>query len=284
MVEGEQLTCQFHVSDLKLSHVNQKLLDEFVEKLKSVFGKEDELNENSEKLHEYLGLTIHYNLLGKVAFTMFEYLEDIIAKASEELKPSRCVHPCNDNLFKIKEDSPLLDPKKADLFHKLVARLFFASKRARPDIQVTVAFFCTKVKAPIEEDYQKLGILIGCIKETIYLPLILGLDGSETLIWNVNALYTMHEDARNHTGKSLTLGQGSIISMLRKQKSVTQSSIDAEFVGLDNAMTFVMWAKYFFEEQAKDLPKNSVLKNLGKRVVIEQDNTSAIQLERKEKR
>ena len=49
-------------------------------------------------------------------------------------------------------------------------------------------------------------------------------------------------------------------------------------------MTFVMWAKYFFEEQAKDLPENSVLKNLGKRVVIEQDNTSAIQLERNGKR
>ena len=31
-VEGEQLTCQFHVDDLKLSHVNQKVLDAFMEK------------------------------------------------------------------------------------------------------------------------------------------------------------------------------------------------------------------------------------------------------------
>ena len=55
-------------------------------------------------------------------------------------------------------------------------------------------------------------------------------------------------------------------------------------IGLDDAMTFVMWAKYFFEEQARDLSDNSVLKNLGKRVVIKQDNTSAIQLERNGKR
>ena len=71
MIEGEQLTCQFHVDDLKLSHVSQKVLDAFVDKLRSVFGKEDELSETTGDVHEYLGLTIHYNLPGKVAFTMF---------------------------------------------------------------------------------------------------------------------------------------------------------------------------------------------------------------------
>ena len=235
-VEGEQLTCQFHVDDLKLSHVNQKVLDAFVEKLKSVFGKEDELSENNGEVHEYLGVTIHYNLPGKVAFTMFEYLEDIIIEAPEDLKPGRCVHPCNGNLFKIKEDSPLLDPERADSFHRLVARLLFTSKRTRPDIQVTV------------EDYQKLGKLIGYVKETIDLPLILGSDGSETLTWNVYASYATHADARSHSGASLTIGQGSVISMSRRQKLVSRSSTESELIGLDNAMTFVMWENYFFEE------------------------------------
>ena len=123
-----------------------------------------------------------------------------------ELKPDKCVYPCNGNLFKVKEDSPLLEAKRADLFHRLVARLLFASKRARPDIQVTVAFLCTRVKAPTEEDYQKLGRLIGYVKETIDLPLILGSDGSETLTWNVDASFATHRDAKSHTGASLTLG------------------------------------------------------------------------------
>ena len=219
-MEGEQLTCQFHIDDLKLSHVNQKALDAFVEKLKSIFGKKDELSENTEKVHEYLGLTIQYNLPGKVAFTMFEYLKDSIVEAPEDLKPAKCVHPCNGTLFKIKEDSPLLDPKRADFFYRLVARLLFASKRARPGIQVTIAFLCTRMKAPTEEDYQKPGKLIGHLKETIDLPLILGSDGSETLTWNVDASYATHGDARSHTGASLTLGQGSVISMSRRQKLV----------------------------------------------------------------
>ena len=37
--------------------------------------------------------------------------------------------------------------------------------------------------------------------------------------------------------------------------------------------------KYFFQEQAEYLPKNSRLKQQGKTMVIEQDNTSAIQLQ-----
>lgn len=46
-VESEQLTCQLHVDDLKLLHVNQKILNDFVKKLKVVFGKEVELSENT---------------------------------------------------------------------------------------------------------------------------------------------------------------------------------------------------------------------------------------------
>ena len=51
-------------------------------------------------------------------------------------------------------------------------------------------------------------------------------------------------------------------------------------MGVDNAMTFVMWMKHFFESQVRSIDVNSPLKPLGSDVTIEQDNTSAIQLER----
>ena len=55
-------------------------------------------------------------------------------------------------------------------------------------------------------------------------------------------------------------------------------------VGIDDTMTFVMWAQYFFAEQTKNLPDTSKLKDLGNHNVIEQDNTSTIQLEQNGKR
>ena len=48
--------------------------------------------------------------------------------------------------MKVDQDSPRLPTKDAELFHHHVARLLFASKGAKPDIQVCVAFLCTRVK------------------------------------------------------------------------------------------------------------------------------------------
>ena len=62
--------------------------------------------------------------------------------------------------MKVDKDSPRLPTKDAELFHRHVARLLFSSKRARLDIQVCVAFLCTMVKEPTEQDYKKLEKLL----------------------------------------------------------------------------------------------------------------------------
>ena len=51
-------------------------------------------------------------------------------------------------------------------------------------------------------------------------------------------------------------------------------------MGVDDVMTFVMWMKHFFESQVRQINEYSKLKRLGSDTVIEQDNTSAIQLEK----
>ena len=43
------------------------------------------MTENKGLVHEYLGLTIDYSIPHKVVFTMFDYLEDVIVEASEDL-------------------------------------------------------------------------------------------------------------------------------------------------------------------------------------------------------
>ena len=117
MVNGKQLTVQFHVDDLKASHRDPDVLKEFVNDLRKEFGREHQLSENIGKLHDYLGITIDYSLKGKVVFTMFDYLEDIIVECPADLKKATSIFPANDNLFKLDEDSPRLDNKKSDLFH-----------------------------------------------------------------------------------------------------------------------------------------------------------------------
>ena len=54
MVNGEQITVQFHIDDLKVSHKDHAVLDDFRNGLRSEFGQEDELMENKRLVHEYL--------------------------------------------------------------------------------------------------------------------------------------------------------------------------------------------------------------------------------------
>ena len=96
------------------------------------------------------------------------------------LKISCSYYPGNNHLFKVENNSPRLLQKEADMiFHHHVARLLFLSKRARPDIQVCVAFLCTRVNSPTEQDYKKFGKVISYVKETVHLPFVIGADNSK---------------------------------------------------------------------------------------------------------
>ena len=91
--------------------------------------------------------------------------------------------------------------------------------------------------------------------------------------------FAVHNDMKSHTGVSLSVGYGKMMLMSCKQKLVTKSLMEAKFLGVDDSMMFIMWAQFFFQEQTKDIPDTSKLKDLGNNNIIEQDNTSAIQLE-----
>ena len=88
-------------------------------------------------------------------FTMYDYLEDILQETPPEFD-GEAVTPARSNMFQTDESSAKLDEETKDFFHRTVARFLYAAKRARPDIQVAVAFLCKRVKEPTKEDLSKL--------------------------------------------------------------------------------------------------------------------------------
>ncbi|KAG7358248.1 hypothetical protein IV203_014835 [Nitzschia inconspicua] len=55
----------------------------------------------------------------------------------------------------------------------------------------------------------------------------------------------IHPDMRCHTGATMTLGKGSVYSMSTRQKINTRSSTEAELVGVNNAMSIILWTRHF---------------------------------------
>jgi hypothetical protein len=279
MVDGNQITIQFHVDDLKISHKDQSVIDAVLLDLNNEFGTTRKpLAATTGLIHDYLGITIDYSEVNRVKFTMYDYLEDILDEMPDDMNGTAPT-PASANLFDVDEDSTLLNEKESDFFHRTTARLLFAAKRARPDLQVAVAYLCTRVKAPNQSDYRKLARVIKYLRLTIFIPLVLGWDGTGHLTWSVDASFAIHKDMRSHTGAVLSAGQGALMSMSLKQKINTKSSTEAELVGVDDAMNFVEWIQLFVGEQTKSLEDDSIIKKFGCDTIVLQDNTSTIQLE-----
>ena len=73
--------------------------------------------------------------------------------------------------------------------------------------------------------------------------------------------------------------------MSTKQKVNSTSSTVAEIIGVEDAMNFVMWVKFFIEQEVINLPTESVINKLGAQPsVLQHDNISSICLEANDKR
>ena len=259
----------WHVDDLKVSHANPKVVDSFIEWIERKHGdpKLGKVKAKRGKVHDCLGMTLDFSEKWKVKIDQTKGIKQMLEEFPEPIR-STAETPAAENLFDVHE-SPLLDRDKADIFHSFVAKNLCFCKRGRPDIQVAVAFLCTRVKEPTQQDWHKLMRLMRHLKRTQDVILTLGTTVGAVMKWFADAAFAVHQDMKSHTGLNMTWGQGSVISASRKQKLNTTSSCEAELVAANDAMGPLMWTKLFLQKQG-----------CNPTVMFEQDNTSAILLER----
>jgi hypothetical protein len=121
------------------------------------------------KKHTYLAMDLDYSHKGECRVTMYKYLDGILKTFDEAVKVhgegwvlvrSRAAKKtaAPDNLFIVNEECKKLATEVAASFHTVVAKLLYVSKRARPDISLSVAFLTTRVRSPDIEDWV-LGFL-----------------------------------------------------------------------------------------------------------------------------
>jgi len=71
----------------------------------------------------------------------------------------------------------------------------------------------------------------------------------------------------------MSMGRGCVYSMSRKQKLNTRSSTEAELVGVNDAMSMILWTRLFLQGQGYTVADN----------ILYQDNQSAMLLEKNSK-
>jgi hypothetical protein len=154
MMEGKQCTIVWHVDDLKISHVNDKVNTVIINLIDDESGNEAPLTITRGKVHDYLGMTLDYSEKGKVKIKMLDYVKRMLADLPDETA-SEAAFPAANHLFTVDNNQTKVDEERAQLFHTYVGKMLFLCKRARPDLQTAVSFLCTRVKSCDEDDYKR---------------------------------------------------------------------------------------------------------------------------------
>jgi hypothetical protein len=76
---------------------------------------------------------------------------------------------------------------------------------------------------------------------------------------------------KSHIGATMSMGRGCVHSMSHKQKLNSRSSTKAELVGVNDAMSMILWTCLFLQDQGGYTVEDNILY---------QDNLSAMLLEK----
>jgi hypothetical protein len=153
MVKGKQHTVTWHVDDLKSSHINPKVNDDFLIWLEEMYGDGiGKVKAIRGKRHVYLGMNLDYSTRGQLKVEMIDYIKSIIKSFPEEIGNKIPTTTWSESLFKVNEKSNRLNLELREKFHTIVAKCLFVTKRTRQDIQPGIAFLCTRVQHPTEDD------------------------------------------------------------------------------------------------------------------------------------
>jgi hypothetical protein len=156
MIDGNQHTLTWHVDDVKSSHVDSRVNNEFYHWLQAMYVSDGIVQVKVPRgpKHDYLAIILDYREPGKLRLDMTPYVKAMIDDFLEKLTGvAKC--PWNENLFKVHESAQKLNIERAKIFHTFVMRGMFLCKRGRQDIQPGISFLTTRVKHPNKSDWRK---------------------------------------------------------------------------------------------------------------------------------
>lgn len=135
-------------------------MDDFLAEITKTFPKM--MIHRGDKL-KYLGMVFDFDRVAKtVTINCDQFVEELLKDYPYQ---GRAATPATEDLFKTKE-ADLLCPKKAKDFHSAVAKLLYLAKRVRGDILTAVSYLTTRVRAPTEDDQEKLERIIKYLRNT----------------------------------------------------------------------------------------------------------------------
>ena len=180
-------------------------------------------------------MDLDYSSPGEVIVSTESYIIEAIDEFPKEMTKTINT-PAGNHIFKI--DDACVNICKIDriIFNRLVEKLLFLSKRARPDIQPKIAFLTTGVRNPDDEDWKSLRRVLSYLDMTINsVKLRLNANNLNVVHLWVDASYNTRPYLKEQTWATISIRKGCFTSAFRKQKINATSSTISDLVGVHEA-------------------------------------------------
>ena len=131
MIDGKQCTIVWHVDNVKISHMKEKVVDDMIAQWNSEFGTQTTLMGSSGTSHDYLGMTLlDFLKPSQLVVSMMGYIDVVLCGAPAEMNGT-AVTPAVGHLFCTnKGNAPPVMGKWKDLFHHITMQLAYLAQRA----------------------------------------------------------------------------------------------------------------------------------------------------------
>jgi hypothetical protein len=146
--------------------------------------------------------------------------------------------------------STLLSLHDSNLFMQKIGSLMFLCTRTRTDISLAVNILAGKAAKPTSTDMDHVDRIFRYILSTRDVAMIIRGGNGIKLFATVDAAYGNAADRRSRYGMTLHLHENSasIATFSKKQKCVTLSSTEAEYVAICESFKQINWCRMFLEE------------------------------------
>ena len=230
--QGNAITLALFVDDLFIAANDPDDIAWLHRALRDQFG---EVTFHEGLVHSYLGMEFDFRKLGQVEVSMRGYIDKVLEEWTDYLHGQPVTTPAAESIFQVR-DSPALGPEHRKKFHHTVAQLLYLENRIKPELAVAIGFLTTRVQCSSQDDWRKLIRVVRYVSENRDVGIILRPGGLGRLVAYIDASYGTHPDGKSHSGSVVMMGAALQLAKSQKQKIVTKSSAESEYVALSDML------------------------------------------------
>jgi Reverse transcriptase (RNA-dependent DNA polymerase)/gag-polypeptide of LTR copia-type/Pol polyprotein, beta-barrel domain/GAG-pre-integrase domain/Integrase core domain/Domain of unknown function (DUF4219)/Zinc knuckle len=186
-----------------------------------------------------LGIEIGRKEDGSIVLSQKMYIEKILERfGMQNAKGNSLPMPAKMKLEKRKDGEASVDRTE---YQELIGSLMYAMIATRPDIAYTVGKLSQFCADPSETHYQVAKGVLKYLKATKDLSLVYGATGNKEIHGYTDSSWADNEDRRSTSGYVFILADGAITWSSKKQRCVTTSTMEAEYVAMASAVKEAVW-------------------------------------------